>query len=85
MVLYLCVLIVFSLHRESLKLILAMNPFSRWFCHTGVDWELANIVQIKENPFGNSSNASATKGLSSWRSMTNPSLCSSRRDSGIHL
>jgi hypothetical protein len=28
MVLYLCVLIVFSLHRESLKLILAMNPLS---------------------------------------------------------
>jgi hypothetical protein len=26
MVLYLCVLIVFSHHRESLKLILAMNP-----------------------------------------------------------
>jgi hypothetical protein len=26
MVLYLCVLIVFSLRRESLKLILAMNP-----------------------------------------------------------
>jgi hypothetical protein len=28
------VLIVFSLHRESFKLILAMNPFPRWFCHT---------------------------------------------------
>jgi hypothetical protein len=27
-------LIVFSLHRESLKLILAMNPFPRWFCHS---------------------------------------------------
>jgi hypothetical protein len=27
------VLIVFSLHRESLKLILAMNPSPRWFCH----------------------------------------------------
>jgi hypothetical protein len=34
MVLYLCVLIVFSLRRESLKLILATNPFLRWFCHT---------------------------------------------------
>jgi hypothetical protein len=33
MVLYLFVLIVFSLHRESLKLILATNPFLRWFCH----------------------------------------------------
>jgi hypothetical protein len=33
MILYLCVLIVFSLHRDSLKLILAMNPFPRWFCH----------------------------------------------------
>jgi hypothetical protein len=33
MVLYLCVLIVFSIHRESLKLILAMNPSPRWFCH----------------------------------------------------
>jgi hypothetical protein len=27
-------LIVFSLHRESLKLILVMNPFLRWFCHS---------------------------------------------------
>jgi hypothetical protein len=27
MVLYLCVLIVFSLHRESLKLILVTDPF----------------------------------------------------------
>jgi hypothetical protein len=35
MVLYLCVLIVFSLHRESLKLILATNPSPRWFCHRG--------------------------------------------------
>jgi hypothetical protein len=35
MVLYLCVLIVFSLHRESLKLILVTNPFPRWFCHRG--------------------------------------------------
>jgi hypothetical protein len=33
MVLYLCVLIVFSLHRESLKLILATNPSLRWFYH----------------------------------------------------
>jgi hypothetical protein len=33
MILYLCVLIVFSLRRESLKLTLAMNPFPRWFCH----------------------------------------------------
>jgi hypothetical protein len=33
MILYLRVLIVFSLHRESLKLILAMNPYLRWFCH----------------------------------------------------
>jgi hypothetical protein len=34
MVSYLCVLIVFSLHRELLKLILVMNPFPRWFCHS---------------------------------------------------
>jgi hypothetical protein len=33
MVLYLCVLIVFSLCRESLKLILTTDPFLRWFCH----------------------------------------------------
>jgi hypothetical protein len=33
MVLYLCVLIVFSFYRESLKLIPTMNPFLRWFCH----------------------------------------------------
>jgi hypothetical protein len=34
MVLYLRVLIVFSLHRESLKLILATNPSPRWLCHS---------------------------------------------------
>jgi hypothetical protein len=34
MVLYLCVLIVFSLKRESLKLILATDPLLRWFCHS---------------------------------------------------
>jgi hypothetical protein len=33
MVLYLYVLIVFSLHRESLNLILVTNPSLRWFCH----------------------------------------------------
>jgi hypothetical protein len=33
MVLYLYVLIVFSLHRESLKLILVTNPSPRWLCH----------------------------------------------------
>jgi hypothetical protein len=31
-----CVLIVFSLHRESLKLILKTNPSPRWFCHIEV-------------------------------------------------
>jgi hypothetical protein len=33
MVLYLCVLIVFSLRRESLMLNLATDPLPRWFCH----------------------------------------------------
>jgi hypothetical protein len=33
MVLYLCVLIMFSLCQELLKLFLAMNPTPRWFCH----------------------------------------------------
>jgi hypothetical protein len=33
-VLYLCVLIVFSLRRESLKLILVTDPLPRWFCHS---------------------------------------------------
>jgi hypothetical protein len=33
MVLYLYVLIVFSLRQESLKLILATDPLPRWFCH----------------------------------------------------
>jgi hypothetical protein len=33
-IVYLCVLIVFSLHRESLKLILVDEPlFPRWFYH----------------------------------------------------
>jgi hypothetical protein len=34
MVLYLCVLIVFSLHRELLKLILVTDPIPRWFYHS---------------------------------------------------
>jgi hypothetical protein len=38
MVLYLCVLIVFSLRRESLKLILAMDPLMRWFCHSNATY-----------------------------------------------
>jgi hypothetical protein len=33
MVLYLCVLIVFSLRRESLKLILVNEPLPEVFCH----------------------------------------------------
>jgi hypothetical protein len=42
MVLYLCVLIVFSLRRESLKLILATDSLPRWFCHNdGVAVELS--------------------------------------------
>jgi hypothetical protein len=44
MVLYLCVLIVFSLRRESLKLILAMNPSPRWFCHTGAAQNCSTVV-----------------------------------------
>jgi hypothetical protein len=44
MVLYLCVLSVFSLHRESLKLILAMNPSPRWFCHNKLDHSSRYIV-----------------------------------------
>jgi hypothetical protein len=31
------VLIVFSLRRESLKLILVTDPLPRWFCHTCVE------------------------------------------------
>jgi hypothetical protein len=50
MVLYLCVLIVFSLHRELLKLMLAMNPSPRWFYHSlpervGFDEELPTILR----------------------------------------
>jgi hypothetical protein len=34
-IVYLCVLIVFLLHRESLKLILVDDPLSlRWFYHS---------------------------------------------------
>jgi hypothetical protein len=49
MVLYLCVLIVFSLRRESLKLILATDPFLRWFCHTAslILLALARLVLTK--------------------------------------
>jgi hypothetical protein len=44
MILYLCVLILFSLHRESLKLILAMNPFLRWFCHNFPHVRIVKII-----------------------------------------
>jgi hypothetical protein len=44
MILYLCVLILFSLHQESLKLILAMNPFLRWFCHNFPHVRIVKIV-----------------------------------------
>jgi hypothetical protein len=47
MVLYLCVLIVFSLHRELLKLILATNPFSRWFCHNdNLKFQMGKLMLI---------------------------------------
>jgi hypothetical protein len=36
MVLYLYVLIVFSLHRESFKLILTTDPLPSWFCHNAL-------------------------------------------------
>jgi hypothetical protein len=44
MVLYVYVLIMFSLHRELLKLILVMNPFPRWFCHTPAQGNYTFIV-----------------------------------------
>jgi hypothetical protein len=47
MVLYLCVLIVFSLRRESLKLILVMDPFPSWFCHD---------QQLNTNSYGQKNN-----------------------------
>jgi hypothetical protein len=43
MVLYLCVLIMFSLHRESLKLILTTDPLPRWFCHR---WPSRHHVEL---------------------------------------
>jgi hypothetical protein len=46
MVLYYCVLIVFSLHRESLKLILATDPIPRWFCHKKFG-PFMNIMYVK--------------------------------------
>jgi hypothetical protein len=51
MVLYLCVLIVFSLRRESLKLILVTDPFLRWFCHnsaTGLGSQYIWPSQLKQ-------------------------------------
>jgi hypothetical protein len=40
------VLIVFSLHRESLKLILAMNPSPRWFCHRNLDDRMPALSEM---------------------------------------
>jgi hypothetical protein len=51
MVLYLCVLIVFSLRRESLKLILATNPLPRWFCHIGVGGEVRQQGKLGLEPW----------------------------------
>jgi hypothetical protein len=43
--LYLCVLIVFSLRRESLKLILATDPLPRWFCHMYATWVCVYVCE----------------------------------------
>jgi hypothetical protein len=37
-------LLVFLLHWESLKLILATNPSPRWFCHNNLTNQLATIL-----------------------------------------
>jgi hypothetical protein len=67
MILYLCVLIVFSLHRESLKLILVMNPSSRWFCHNCEDLGMkicyASVAHQKSNGQVERANAEILKGL----------------------
>jgi hypothetical protein len=63
MVLYLCVLIVFSLRWESLVLILAMNPFPRWFCHMYSTWYFPLVLKPatqKEKMDWNSSTCSST-------------------------
>jgi hypothetical protein len=46
MILYLYVLIIISLHRESLKLILATNPLPRWFCHNKSWLGLKDLVVV---------------------------------------
>jgi hypothetical protein len=46
MVLYLCVLIVFSLRRESLKFILATDPLPRWFYHNLCNISFMGIVVL---------------------------------------
>jgi hypothetical protein len=61
MVLYLCVLIVLSLHRESLKLILETNPFLRWFCH--INTVLGNLMHLHypgEVPWSGDASSTAT-------------------------
>jgi hypothetical protein len=44
-IVYLCVLIVFSLCREFLKLILVDELFARWFCHTGLQRWVTGLVR----------------------------------------
>jgi hypothetical protein len=47
---YLCMLIVFSLHRESLKLILVDEPPStRWFYHSWYQSNLDATLQVPIN------------------------------------
>jgi hypothetical protein len=71
MVLYVCVLIVFSLYWESLKLILAMNPFPRWFCHTYRITELVFVLSyIRSRVWGSieySGNRCGNYYLIPWR------------------
>jgi hypothetical protein len=50
MVWYLCVLIVFSLHRETLKLILATDPLLRWPKAIGKT-AMVRVVEIEQNKF----------------------------------
>jgi hypothetical protein len=62
MVLYLCVLIVFSFHRESLKLILATDPLPRWFCHK-IPQEQHTVILIFRCGPDSSSVSSSTSSL----------------------
>jgi hypothetical protein len=74
MILYLRVLIMFSLRRESFKLILTMNPFPRWFCHRRISAPTRRVTITRGSRMSDT-----TVGSRGPRTSTSPDLAAGKR------